>query len=589
MRLPARSALAPLVALSAACSAAPEPAAPPEPTAAPTASAVASATAAPAAPAEIDLPSPYFPKVIHAHSTFRYFPLAKGGVAISGDYYSSPILITEAGARLEPSLYKGLKGAGDPPAFMIQSLSGDWPKSGKLSLNLPGERGGTDVDYTWNGASWVESPAQRFSDMPSEVARFYYTGGLFGTASWGGRPLYYIKVARSEKEPAAPAFRLGGRGGGAAPSPARGAGACPTKLAGYAEIGNLASGDLYGLGKLCTSSDDYDYLTQHGRGGLAIERWRKGSTTSEITVLPGSEIMGSLMHHATEYVEGPGELSWVYATFNEDEKVSIPYIARFDGKAWANVSPPSKQAIKGFHVNKDGSVWIELESEFYRRRGDAWERVAPDVAKGDIQWSATAPDGTLWARFGEDLWHLTSAGTWEKAILPKDGDKQRLAAESVHWLGDEMLILARGPASMDMALFGSKKADKVLDLAAGEGDAPAAKAPAFGRVTPPTPGCKSLFVVLYKLSRVAPPDFDFPLTREALKGHTELADVRFAETEDGGTRYLVAFVPSFARGQKLVKLVEAKVQSSRPQMLCGEPPRTNREIKIDLRTGALVK
>src|SRR6185503_7008099 len=201
----------------------------------------------------------------------------------------------------------------------------------------------------------------------------------------------------------------------------------------------------------------------------------------------------------------------------------------------------------------------------------------------------------MWARFGEDLWHLTAALAWEKAILPRDSGGKRFIADSVSWLAGEMVVLARGSGNTESALFSSRKPDKVLDLEAerekdgSEGEKAPAKAKAFGQVKPPTPGCKNLFVVLYKLSRVAPPDYDFPLTREALKGHTEFSDVRFAETEDAGTRYLVAFVPSFARGQKLLSLVREKVPTARPQMLCGEPPRTNRSLSIDLRTGALKK
>jgi hypothetical protein len=190
--------------------------------------------------------------------------------------------------------------------------------------------------------------------------------------------------------------------------------------------------------------------------------------------------------------------------------------------------------------------------------------------------------------FGKELWHLGAAGAWEKLVMPREG-KERLVAKSIAWMGDQMMIVAHG------IILSTKKPPKVLDLSApDDGAAPPpkeedAKKVTFGRVGPPTAGCKSLFAVLYKLSRVAPPDFDFPLTREALKGHGEFADVRFAETEDGGSRYLVAYVPSLKKGQKLVTLVRDKVKSSSPQLLCGEPPKTNRTIEIDLRTGALKK
>jgi uncharacterized protein (DUF736 family) len=65
--------------------------------------------------------------------------------------------------------------------------------------------------------------------------------------------------------------------------------------------------------------------------------------------------------------------------------------------------------------------------------------------------------------------------------------------------------------------------------------------------------------------------------------------VRFAETEDGGSRYLVAFVPNPRLGRQLVALLTEKVKGSKPQLLCGDPPQTNRALEIDLRTGALKK
>jgi len=138
-----------------------------------------------------------------------------------------------------------------------------------------------------------------------------------------------------------------------------------------------------------------------------------------------------------------------------------------------------------------------------------------------------------------------------------------------------------------------RKPDAVVDLAQPPTGAPPpnipADAPAWGRVSAASSACKELFVVLYRLSRVAPADYDFPLTRAAVKGHTELADVRFAETEDGGQRYLVGFVPTLDRGKRLMDLVRSKVAGASPQMLCGAPARTLRALSIDLRTGELAK
>jgi hypothetical protein len=95
-------------------------------------------------------------------------------------------------------------------------------------------------------------------------------------------------------------------------------------------------------------------------------------------------------------------------------------------------------------------------------------------------------------------------------------------------------------------------------------------------------------VLLYGFTKMTPDDYDFPLTRKAVKGHPEFAGVRFVVTKDGGQKYFTAQVPSFEMGKKLVALIEKEVQGSKPQILCAEPE-VVREVKIDLRTGEVVK
>lgn len=56
--------------------------------------------------------------------------------------------------------------------------------------------------------------------------------------------------------------------------------------------------------------------------------------------------------------------------------------------------------------------------------------------------------------------------------------------------------------------------------------------------------CNDIFVLMYGMTKVTPKNYDYPLTRKALKGHTEFADAEFAETVDGGRHYFGAFVQS---------------------------------------------
>lgn len=575
--------------LLAACSeSTPAPLTPPAPTAAATATAAPTAaqTAAPAP--EPDLPSPYFVKVIHGQREFAYHPLKTGGVVIDGGYLNTPVYVDQKSARVAPELHAGLKGNEGSNAFMINSVGGDWPRSGRISINLPGDRGGTDVSYDWNGSTWVKSPAAGGrDDMPEDVARTYYTGGFQGMASWGGRSYYYMfGVTGAEHADFVPTGK-----NRKVPTPiiTKGTGGCSAKVLGYMDLTTWKSGELVGIGKLCTGEKDSGWQVQYGTGDLVIERWPKGSTTSVIEVFPGTGSKGNLGAGNVATIEVSDTDRYVRASFYPPDQAPNPYLAHYDGKGWTEVTPPVRQSFHEVWVEKDGSLWAQMDSDLYRLKNGSWEKLTPGGAQGEFHWIRKAPDGTSWALVGDDLWHLGAQETWEKSILPKGSDGKRLVADRLLWHDGEMLIVARG--ATESALLGTVQPEKVLDLAA-ETETYHIKAEAHAawkQAKPFTRGCKDGFVVLYKLSRVAPPDYDFPLTRDALKGHTELSDVRFAEGEDLGTRYLVAFVPSPAKGQKLIKLVEAKVQNARPQMLCGSPPKINRELKFDLRTGVLVK
>src|SRR5262249_9016431 len=145
----------------------------------------------------------------------------------------------------------------------------------------------------------------------------------------------------------------------------------------------------------------------------------------------------------------------------------IPYVARHDGSAWADISPPSNRTIQRIWQDKAGSIWLQAEQELLRRRGGAWEKMAPPRTTGELAWTAQGPDDTLWVRYGEEVFHLDAKGAWEKAVLPKDGNGKRYVAERVLWHEGETLIVARGEDGG--ALLGTKKPDEVLDRAAPEG------------------------------------------------------------------------------------------------------------------------
>lgn len=121
-------------------------------------------------------------------------------------------------------------------------------------------------------------------------------------------------------------------------------------------------------------------------------------------------------------------------------------------------------------------------------------------------------------------------------------------------------------------------------------DGPRAEAAAEGPGASGTAGgkCPQNLVVLYTFSKTAPDDYDFPLTRKALKGRTEFSPARFVVTRDMGQRFFAAFVPSWDLAKKLQERIKTDVQGSTPQIVCAEPE-VVRDLKLDLKTGEVAK
>jgi hypothetical protein len=189
-------------------------------------------------------------------------------------------------------------------------------------------------------------------------------------------------------------------------------------------------------------------------------------------------------------------------------------------------------------------------------------------------------DGTQLAHGGGRTFVLRN-DKWIEARLPDGG-----AVASLLW--DQKTLWALGSSREEAALFRyvapGSAAPAQIDTKALERPDDSKAAPAPLKLAAPGPRCKNHVVVLYGFTKVTPLDYDYPLTRKAVKGHMELEGVRFAVTEDGGKRYFVGLAPSFDKAKKLVKVVEASVSGSKPQVVCAEP-RVIRELGIDLATG----
>lgn len=207
--------------------------------------------------------------------------------------------------------------------------------------------------------------------------------------------------------------------------------------------------------------------------------------------------------------------------------------------------------------------------------GTAWRSIAPPAPKASFKSGAVGVDGTLWAIDGDGaVWTLAN-DAWTRAQLPVDAK-----AESVAVTDDGDVWMAANGVLFRHARAGEATgAAPSIPMVAAK-DRPKSRRP----VTPGSTRCPQNVVVLFGFTKVTPDDYDFPLTRKAIKGHTELADVKFVVTRDAGRKFFAALTPTYDVAKKVVAAVEKGVQGSKPQVVCADPE-VVRELQIDLRTG----
>lgn len=287
----------------------------------------------------------------------------------------------------------------------------------------------------------------------------------------------------------------------------------------------LPSGEVFAAGAACDTQE------------LIVEQWKAGETKGQVTRLGADDPQNAVFL----LVDSPTSV-WL---FGSDWKATT--LAHFDGEHWKKEQHPFARPVTSATRAPDGTLWVVTSAGWNDadRKGELWKR-----APGGAFTEVPLPEGL---KVASDVAVTSDGSVWvaaDDALLgtsPPKGEPQ-----SIHWKWDQQFP-------------GSVRVPK-----------------------PAREGCDSIFVLMYGITKVTPKDYDFPLTRQAVKGHPELAGARFVETEDNGKRYFGAFVPDLAMGKKLEKLVKDKVKGSKPAVLCNAP-KVIRELNIDLRTGDVVR
>ncbi len=282
-------------------------------------------------------------------------------------------------------------------------------------------------------------------------------------------------------------------------------------------------------------------------GGFALEIWKRGAGTSEILVPPGGgqqETAKGMHFHAEPASDG--------FLFGAD-------LQRLEAGKLVRVEPQPPVPVRSAFEAPDGrlmavaSVTLHrgaVEERLYVLDGGAWRRA--------LLPSGEPVSGALFD--GKTVWSVTKDGSWLKLVT--DG------------------------STPERFTFDAKELPREEPVATRQAADELPKRPTY---KPGGPTCERNVVVLYGFTKVTPDDYDFPLTRKAIKGHQrELAGVEFAVTRDAGKKYFVGLAPTFATAKKLQAVIEKGVPGSKPQVVCAEPE-ILRKLDIDLATGELAR
>jgi len=256
-----------------------------------------------------------------------------------------------------------------------------------------------------------------------------------------------------------------------------------------------------------------------------IEWWAPGAQKSTITALPGAKLGGAWYDETpvSAIALGPDDILIAGGRF----------VVRFDGKEFRPLETPASKVAQLARTN----------------------------------------DGTVWGLFDGEVHSWDTKNAWKREPLAGDAVK----ATSLAVVGKDVFVTA-GPS-----VYGPRQPKPNVQVFTFE--APG-EVKSFEIARPADKYCESVFALLYAFTKVTPDNYDFPLTRQALKGQTKFGKVRFVVTEEAERKYLGAFTPTLALGKELVARIEKEVKGSKPALLCVRP-RVLREFPLDLATGEL--
>jgi hypothetical protein len=417
----------------------------------------------------------------------------------------------------------------------VEAIAGRWPDALWLSTTEPSGRSGFSTVWSWDGKSWKRG---------EHTSEGHF---IVGVKPWlGGRMLALdqasmmfdasFRVLSGDRKVTLPKF--------AKVPTSSDFSYCMTEMKVDAWT-TLPAGDVIALGQRCDPSLESPQL--------AVKRWAPGAQQGSLDPLPDVEeapgadvnwaVTGLAALSPTDIFVAAVKSKWVGAAHAQDSN----YFAHFDGKSWLSLPTPIPDGVSNLWVENDGLLFAENAKHelWVRSIQGAWTRV---VWPAELQ--GTPEVASLWPRGPGDVWAMVEASSAD--------------------------------AARHTYLLHTRPAKNPLPTP----EAVAHKDQQYALPGPPVEWCSTPFVQLYTLGRKSPADYDYPATRDALKGHTEFGELSFVEFERDDRKFFGARVPDFKIGKKLARLVKDKVAGSSPQLVCYDPA-DSRKLDIDLKTGKL--
>lgn len=220
----------------------------------------------------------------------------------------------------------------------------------------------------------------------------------------------------------------------------------------------------------------------------------------------------------------------------------------------AVATPEPMEAVDGIDI---GTPWaVGKSGKLYKRSGESWTEVKMPGPSFGLATAVKAKGIVVGA--ADDV--LVQAAYWEKGT--------GWTEQELHW----MLFRTKAPKETMRCNEPDPENNNIYMGRGFQSWPPMANAE-----------CKTPFVVLARRSKQkskVPAETDWKAIRGALKGKADLGDGKLVEFVSGDRTFLGAKAKDFESGKKIATLAAAK-DRIRPEVVCGEPAATTREIPLE--------